>query len=463
MLGAMRTAFIGAAGVVEEAAGRTPIVVTAAGNAQISTAQSQFGGSSAYFDGDNDYLIVQGNNESVDFSGDFTLECWFRKDNTAGNTKIFDLRGINPVHTGGDTVKALGDTLLIDINGGDFRCFVDGADRSTSGNIWAANTWYHVAVQRSAGTINAWVNGTRYVDYAGSDDYTSIFEVNQPIGMGASTTGLEQDWPGYIDEIRWSTVARYTNGASITVPTAAFANDADTYMLLHCDDVNGSTTFEDDTSPPPARTAKTLSAYGNAQVSTAQSKFGGASAYFDGNSDAIKVTSGLSDFEGAGDFTYEFWIRDANLASGRIAAVDQRHTNNSAQTFNIFFWDGALTIYQNGFLSFGGSFSNNTWTHIAVTKTGTTFEAFKDGVSLGTVTGSSSIATVGEFNIALANDEVNFDASGYIDEFRVSDTVRYTGNFTPATAAFVNDANTLLLIHADGANGSTTFTDDVGA
>ena len=210
----------------------------------------------------------------------------------------------------------------------------------------------------------------------------------------------------------------------------------------------------------PARTAKTITAYGDAQISTAQSKFGGSSAYFDGNSDALKVTSGLTDFEGAGDFTYEFWIRDAALSSGRIMAVDQRHTNNNAATFNLLFWDGALTIYQGGFYSFGGSFSNNTWTHIAVTKTGSTYEAFKDGSSLGTVTANGTIGTVGEFNIALANDEVNFDANGYIDEFRVSNTVRYTSNFTPSTSAFTNDSDTLLLIHADGANGSTDFTDD---
>ena len=46
---------------------------------------------------------------------------------------------------------------------------------------------------------------------------------------------------------------------------------------LACDGSNGSTTFTD-SSPSP----KTVSVFGNAQVSTAQSKFGGASAAFDG-------------------------------------------------------------------------------------------------------------------------------------------------------------------------------------
>jgi hypothetical protein len=34
-----------------------------------------------------------------------------------------------------------------------------------------------------------------------------------------------------------------------------------------------------------------------------------------------------------------------------------------------------------------------------------------------------------------------------MDEIRVSNIARYTGNFTPSTTAFSAEANTVLLIH----------------
>ena len=49
--------------------------------------------------------------------------------------------------------------------------------------------------------------------------------------------------------------------------------------------------------------------------------------------------------------------------------------------------------------------------------------------------------------------------TGYMDEIRISNTARYTADFTPTTTAFTSDANTKLLIHSNTTMGSTTFTD----
>ena len=50
---------------------------------------------------------------------------------------------------------------------------------------------------------------------------------------------------------------------------------------------------------------------------------------------------------------------------------------------------------------------------------------------------------------------------GYIDDYEISKGI--ARNPTPPTSAIVGDVYTVLLLHMDGADGSTTFTDDSGS
>ena len=85
------------------------------------------------------------------------------------------------------------------------------------------------------------------------------------------------------------------------------AVDEYTKLLLHCDGADGSTTFID------SATGKTITASGNAQIDTAQYKFGGASGLFDGTNDFL-YTPNHADFTfGTGDFTIDFWVRLAAI------------------------------------------------------------------------------------------------------------------------------------------------------
>ena len=60
-------------------------------------------------------------------------------------------------------------------------------------------------------------------------------------------------------------------------------DDTYTKSLLHFNGSDGSTTITDESG-------KTWTAYDNAQIDTAQSKFGGASMLLDGVGDYIKTT-----------------------------------------------------------------------------------------------------------------------------------------------------------------------------
>ena len=75
------------------------------------------------------------------------------------------------------------------------------------------------------------------------------------------------------------------------------------------------------------------------------------------------------------------------------------------------------------------------------------FEVFKDGVSVATGTNSTTDTFSGTLRIG--DDGTGIPYDGYLDEIRLSNSARYTANFTPATTAFAADANTMLLIHSD--------------
>jgi hypothetical protein len=231
-------------------------------------------------------------------------------------------------------------------------------------------------------------------------------------------------------------------------------------VLLHGNGSNNTTVYRDDNGAVPVstRTAKTLTAFGNAQISTAQSQFGGSSVLFDGTGDYVQVSSN-SDFTfGTGNFTVEGWIRVTNLGSLRIIWNNQNTSNN----FNLYVQtNGSLNMYVGGSQrsSISGEIVTNTWYHIAAVRNGGTTTVYKNGNSVLTFTVSYDATGLG--NPTLGSDGGTGNSfNGYIDEFRVSNIARYTANFTAPTQPFVNDPNTVLLIHADGANASTTFTDD---
>jgi hypothetical protein len=206
------------------------------------------------------------------------------------------------------------------------------------------------------------------------------------------------------------------------------------------------------------RTARTITALANAQVDTAQSKFGGASALFDGNADGLSVaTPGFN--WGTGDFTVEAWIRHNAVADQQIywdfrSSGSNHHLIYLTSSSKLQYFDGT---------EFNGTstLSTNTWYHLAVSRSSGTLRIFLNGTQETSGSNSNNQSSTGTGYIGISFDlTASNSMNGWMDEIRVSNIARYTANFTAPTAAFTNDANTLLLVHCNGADASTTFTDD---
>ena len=205
-------------------------------------------------------------------------------------------------------------------------------------------------------------------------------------------------------------------------------------ILLLGEGANGSTTITDSSGSP-----KTVTAVGNAQISTAQSKFGGSSIEFDGAGDYLSVSS--SDFAfGTADFTVEFWGYAAAPHQDYRALVTSRPSaTNAADAFHLGVRaSGILILYSNTYSiqSSANAMPVNAWCHIALVRLNGSAAIYANGVSVGTGNFTNNVTRtlvgVGDFP---SNQSEPFD--GYISNLRITKGVaRYTENFDVPTAPF---------------------------
>ena len=223
-----------------------------------------------------------------------------------------------------------------------------------------------------------------------------------------------------------------------------------------------------------------------------------------GDIDRIKIPLVGKPVNVGSDFTLEWWMKASYAdnptgacATGGFAWINgnimfDRDVNGAGD-----FGDYGVSLY-GGHIAFGvavGSSSNTIcseanaadggWHHIAVTRDATTgtLRMFLDGQLQPEDTGPTGNASYNSAHpspapndpflvIGAEKHDVDPDTypsyNGLIDEVRLSDTIRYTGAFTPPSAAFVTDADTVALYHFDeGPAGvcanDATIVDDSGA
>jgi hypothetical protein len=222
-------------------------------------------------------------------------------------------------------------------------------------------------------------------------------------------------------------------------------------LLLHCNGTNGSTTFTDNSPSPLA-----VSGAGNAQISTAQSLYGGASLFLDGVGDFLAVPSSAALTFGTGDFTIECsvfissFVNPQNWLLGNyIGGIDGYFGFYiDASGDNLAFRNGDSEVVSQVLSS---NIGTDVWRHLAVTREGTTLRFFVDGVLQGA--GSTFTSNLdGQGSCGLGSTAPSFpddsEFHGYIDEIRVTKGVaRYTASFTPPTGPYSDSGPNLISIN----------------
>lgn len=212
-------------------------------------------------------------------------------------------------------------------------------------------------------------------------------------------------------------------------------------LLLHGNGANGANIFVD-SGPTP----KTLSVVGAAQTSTVQSKFGGASMRFSGSGAYLTHANNVSFQFGSSDFTIEAWVYSTADTVAEVLALRNSVNplyllrRNVGGAMRWVHTDATGAVISD--LTTTQKVALNTWTHIAVVRQAGTVKIYLDG-SVATVTGTNSSASypapTGPFFVG-AGDSASSYWSGYIDDLRITKgKARYTANFTPPTAEFLNN------------------------
>ncbi len=216
-----------------------------------------------------------------------------------------------------------------------------------------------------------------------------------------------------------------------------------------------------------------------------------------GDIDRVKISlGGQANVVNVGaDFTIEFFIRanQQENSSGACTSGESGWINgNIIIDRDVFgpgdFGDYGVSLFgENGVIAFGVSLSDagetvcgktnvadGEWHHIALTRDNTTglltlyVDGIQDGQAAGPVGDVSyragrSTQWPNDAFLVIGAEKHDYDSqtyrsfSGWLDELRISHTVRYVGDFSPPTEPFVTDEDTVGLYHFDEGEGDQAF------
>ena len=371
---------------------------------------SVIGGSGLFNTGN--YLSVTG--LGAIGSGDaYCYEMWIYPTEFRGGEMRFMGSGIN-------------DPLLQFSSNTDLQFFVNNTLICSYSTTFRANQWYHIAINRNAGTSYLFVNGIQRA--SGANGYAIA---NKSFFIGAQVTSPSIGLIGYMTDFRvWIGTAAY--GGNFTPPTSPMTATAFNPLLLNFTDAG---IFDN-------AMMNDLETVGGAQISTSVVKYGTGSISFDGSGDWLTIPSTPVLTYSVNNFTVELWMY-SNAAPGSDAGVvDQRPDSTNGSYFMLGVnSSNRLFIYVNTDYRIGPTAATaiNTaaWYHVAYVRSSGTGTLYINGNSVGTWSDTTTYLQgagfIGHHSFSAS------DFNGYIDGLRITDGYAvYTANFTPPTAAFPN-------------------------
>ena len=369
------------------------------------------------------YLV----SSSLSLSGTFTIEGYVNWDGVGSNANMFTL---------GDSFQSTG--IEVYISGGNWIVYSGNASRIT-GSAAVVGQWTYIAITRSGSTVTMYINGVSQGTWTSSTTFSGTIKVGAEFYNGVYYSSMS----GYISNFRVNNTTAIN--AVPTVPLTAVSGT----VFLTCQSnrfVDKSTnaysiTVNGTPSVQRFNPFGTATAYSTSVI--------GGSGYFDGSGDYLTVADNAAFEFGSGNLTIEGWMYVKDTG---VHTLCSKATSSDVQEYEIYLASGTVQAYVSNGTSWQVTMATaaiiraNEWNHIAVTRSGSSWVIWVNGVSSATQTASF---TIDNNTTALgigAFPDAGFPTNGYISDFRiVKGTAVYTSAFTPPTAPLTAITNTSIL------------------
>jgi hypothetical protein len=429
---------------------------------------------SMFFDGTGDYLTTPSNAVFAFGTGDFTIEGWFYFTGTiATYQRPWGWSDAN------DNIEI--NASVLRFGGTNQGTLITGT------TTILARVWYHIAVTRLSGVYKMWLNGVQ----EGGSATNSWNSSARQMGIGAYPTGVDPI-TGYISNLRVvKGIAVYTGTFTPSTtqltstqlanvngnPSAEITGTATS--LLTCQNstlIDNSSNVLTLTPNADVRPINSITPF-TQSTTTVGSLTTLGSAYCDGTGDYILSTLSPSITIGTSDFSMEAWGYWTTFnssgtygspiisLSGATSQIMVRAIKTAAVSTTLNYYSyinsGGTFVPAAGYSSgiSAGTLYINQWTHVAVSRQGSTWRMFINGVVVNTQTDATS------FTGALVTLSLGIDTggvgngiiNGYIEDARICvGTAAYINTFAPPVQPLTAITNTQLLTlqYNGGANNS---------
>ena len=395
-------------------------------------------GGSVYLDGNGNKLSVATDANFAVSSDDFTLECFYYPETSVLNGFIAGYYS--------STNNQRSYAVFHDATSGNLAmAFSTDGTFQSSNNTTSSITptmmngqWNHIALTKSGTTAKLYHNGILAATDT-SAPTTLYTPTSGPFNIGTfnDSTYIE----GHLSDVRFVKGTVVYSG-EFTPPTGPLTTTGGTYPSTT--NVDTSITASNtklllkgtDAHVIDKSQGNNLKLVGDAAASTTQAKFSNtASVSFDGDGDYVSVSNlGLS-----GDITIEGWFYQSVAQSTTYRCVIGTSTyadTNSPLRIYTYGSNYSIWLANTGGPHISGSFTANTWHHVALVRSSGTWTLYIDGTSAGTSTTSGTYDFASTVDWTIGADSANsYPFTGYAQDVRISNgKARYTSNFTVPSA-----------------------------